>query len=64
MENIQIIRRTAAAMANQLHKLGYSLSNACGKGKMTGWRWRLKLMMCFKGKEAADERLYSGKPGI
>ena len=40
MKDITTIRRTVATMANQLHKLGYSLSNAF----KTAWR-RIKASM-------------------
>ncbi len=40
MKDISTIRRTVATMANQLHKLGYSLSNAF----RTAWR-RVKASM-------------------
>lgn len=40
MKDISAIRRTVATMANQLHKLGYSLSNAF----RTAWR-RIKASM-------------------
>lgn len=42
MKNIQTIRRTVATMANQLHKLGYSLSQAF----KTAWRRVKKSMTC------------------
>lgn len=43
MKDISTIRRTVATMANQLHKLGYSLSNAL----RTAWR-RIKASMTCK----------------
>lgn len=43
MKDINKIRRTVATMANQLHKLGYSLSNAF----RTAWR-RIKASMTYK----------------
>lgn len=42
MKNIQTIRKTVAIMANQLHKLGYSLSQAF----KTAWRRVKKSMTC------------------
>ena len=42
MKNIQTIRKTVAVMANQLHKLGYSLSKAF----KTAWRRVKKSMTC------------------
>ena len=42
MKDIQTIRRTVATMANQLHKLGYSLSQAF----RTAWRRVKESMTC------------------
>ena len=42
MKNIKTIRKTVAIMANQLHKLGYSLSQAF----KTAWRRVKKSMTC------------------
>lgn len=42
MKNITTVRRSVAIMANQLHKLGYTLSNAF----KTAWRRIKKSMTC------------------
>ena len=42
MENIKTIRRTVATMANQLHKLGYSSSQAF----KTAWKRVKNSMKC------------------
>ncbi len=42
MNDIHIIRRTVATMANQLHKLGYPLSNAF----KTAWKRVKESMTC------------------
>lgn len=42
MKNIQTIRRTVTTMANQLHKLGYSLSQAF----RTAWKRVKESMTC------------------
>ena len=42
MKNIRTIRRTVATMANQLHKLGYSLSQAF----RTAWKRVKQSMTC------------------
>lgn len=42
MKDIKIIRRTVATMANQLHKLGYSLSQAF----KTAWKRVKESMTC------------------
>lgn len=42
MKNIKTIRKTVATMANQLHKLGYSLSQAF----RTAWKRVKKSMTC------------------
>lgn len=42
MRNISAIRKTVATMANQLHKLGYSLSNAF----KTAWKRVKESMTC------------------
>lgn len=42
MKDISMIRRTVATMANQLHKLGYSLSNAF----RTAWKRIKETMTC------------------
>lgn len=42
MKNIQTIRKTVATMANQLHKLGYSLSQAF----RTAWKRVKESMTC------------------
>lgn len=42
MRDISTIRKTVATMANQLHKLGYSLSNAF----RTAWRRIRETMIC------------------
>ncbi|MEZ3425446.1 MAG: hypothetical protein K1W39_17385 [Lachnospiraceae bacterium] len=43
MKDISTIRRTVATMANQLHKLGYSLSQAF----KTAWK-RVKMSITCK----------------
>ncbi len=53
MKDISTIRRTVATMANQLHKLGYSLSNAF----RTAWRRIKGSMTCrVSGVTYADGR--------
>ena len=58
MKNIKTIRRAVAAMANQLHKLGYSLSQAF----KTSWKRVKNSMKCrASGVTYEKRRLSIGK---
>jgi len=52
MKNITTIRRTVATMANQLHKLGYSLSQAF----KTAWKRIKESMTCRVSGVTYDKR--------
>ncbi len=52
MRDISTIRKTVATMANQLHKLGYSLSNAF----RTAWRRIKESMTCRVSGVTYDKR--------
>lgn len=52
MKNISTIRRTVATMANQLHKLGYSLSNVF----KTAWKRIKESMTCRVSGVTHDKR--------
>lgn len=52
MKNITTIRRTVAVMANQLHKLGYSLSQAF----KTAWKRIKESMTCKVAGVSYDNR--------
>lgn len=52
MKDIRTIRRAVATMANQLHKLGYSLSNAF----RTAWRRIKESMTCRVSGVTYDKR--------
>lgn len=52
MKDISTVRKTVATMANQLHKLGYSLSNAF----RTAWRRIKESMTCKVSGVTYDKR--------